>query len=97
MAKSKRHISRRGKTFPKTKSTSYIDRNGNPRFVMGRVQDVLSAPAKIFVEDYLSPKGEKLLDEGKITEKEAWDKYGKKRYKKNPKAYVIKQIVHEDN
>ena len=80
--------------------TFYPHLNCNPmgnnrKTTRGRKKQIIySEPRKIFVEQYLAPKGEKLLLSGKITKKEAWEKYGKNRYKINPSATPIKTINH---
>ena len=58
-------------------------------------QVVYSEPRKIFVKKYLTPKGQGLLLSKQITKKEAWEKYGKNRYKINPNAKPIKMISHD--
>ena len=59
-------------------------------------QSVLSEKGKTFKESYLTPKGKRLLAEGKITKEEANNKYRKNRYVTNPNASVITHIKHED-
>lgn len=74
MAKSKKHLSRRGK--------------------INNVQIIYSEPQKIFKEDYLSPKGKRLLKEDNLSREEIIEKYGKKRYTINHDAKPKKQIKH---
>jgi len=69
----------------------------NMKIVAARKQVVFSKPRKIFKEKYLSPKGKRLIlsattKEGK---KIIWKMYGKNRYKINPDARPIKEIIHE--
>lgn len=59
-----------------------------------RVQFVRSKPQRLFVEKYLTRKGKKLLSSGVIGKKEAWEKYGKNRYKDDPESVIIKSIKH---
>jgi hypothetical protein len=61
-----------------------------------RKQRVLSAPGRIFVERYLSPKGKRLLWDAntKKEKKDVWAKYGKNRYRINPDAKPVKIITH---
>ena len=63
------------------------------------VQVIYSEPQRILKERYLSPKGKILLNsgliqEGVITEKQIWEKYGKNRYTNNPNAKPVKTITH---
>lgn len=60
----------------------------------GTPQTVYSEPRRVFKEKYLTPKGKRLLANKEISKKEAWEKYGKKRYTINPNAKPIKVIVH---
>lgn len=57
-------------------------------------QVVYSEPRKVFKEKYLTEKGQDLLNRGLISKKEAWNKYGKKRYTINPDAKPVKVITH---
>lgn len=59
-------------------------------------QTVMSAPGKLLVGKYLSPRGEFLLLSAKTKkEKELiWAKYGKNRYRNNPDARPVKVIEH---
>jgi len=67
----------------------------NRKHTKGRVkQVVLSQPEKIFVEDYISPKGLRLVAAKEMTKKEAKKIYGKKRYRKNPDAVGVRTIQH---
>jgi hypothetical protein len=59
------------------------------------VQKIWSEPRKVFIERYLSPKGVKLLAKKEISKEEAWEKYGKNRYKINRNAKLLYTIVHE--
>lgn len=65
------------------------------RLFKGRKQIIYSEPRKIFKEEYLTAKGERLLKSKKITKEEAWKKYGKKRYTINKNAFVVKEIFHK--
>jgi hypothetical protein len=59
-------------------------------------QMIMSAPRRMFVGKYLTPKGEKLLLSAKTkAEKNAiWEKYGKNRYQLNPESRPVKLIYH---
>ena len=59
------------------------------------IQVVLSAPGRLFKENYLTPKGKRLLASGEMTEKRVWALYGKKRYVTNPKAKPLFEIHHK--
>jgi hypothetical protein len=61
-----------------------------------RKQIVLSAPRKIFVERYLTPKGKRMMTlASSRKEKDAvWAKYGKNRYRINSDAIPVKVIKH---
>lgn len=61
-----------------------------------RVQTVYSESLWILSGKYLTAKGRKLLQTNQITEKEAWEKYGKNRYRINLNAKPLKRIVHID-
>ena len=61
-----------------------------------RIQIVYSKPQRILKENYLTPKGKRLLDNGEITKEEAWEKYGKNRYEDNPNAKPIGTIIHNN-
>lgn len=61
-----------------------------------RVQTVYSEPQWLLSGKYLTEKGKRLLQTKQITEKEAWEKYGKNRYRINPNARPLKRIVHID-
>ena len=56
-----------------------------------RKQVIMSAPSRVLVGRYLSPKGLKLHMSAKTkTEKAAiWQKYGKNRYKNNPDSHPV--------
>lgn len=62
---------------------------------VSNLQIVYSESKKVLIEQYLSPKGDRLLKEGKITKEVAWEKYGKNRYRDNPDAKPVKMIVHK--
>ena len=64
-----------------------------------RKQVVYSEPRRILVEEYLTPKGERLmaLAKTKAERKEIKAKYGKNRYKVNPNAKPVKLIIHYIN
>lgn len=67
----------------------------NRQTTHGRVvQIVRSEPEWIFKEKYLSPKGQRLWDEGKCSKAQAYAKYGKIRYVRNPNSVPIKTIHH---
>jgi len=63
---------------------------------MAYTQSVLSTRKRVFVERYLTATGKRLLASAKTkAEKEAiWNKYGKNRYRNNPKTEVLTQIKH---
>ena len=56
-----------------------------------RKQIIMSAPSRLLVGKYLSPKGLRLHMSAKTkAEKNAiWKKYGKNRYKINPDSYPV--------
>lgn len=55
-------------------------------------QFVRTAPARIFVEKYLTKKGKRLIAEAKTkAEKQlVWDKYGKNGYRNNPESHLFR-------
>lgn len=59
-------------------------------------QTIMSAPKKVLVGKYLTPKGERLLASAKTKaeKNEIWAKYGKNRYRLNPKSRPVKLIYH---
>ena len=57
-------------------------------------QIIYSEKRKKFIENYLSPKGQRLVKEGKLTKEEATKKYGKNRYRVNLNAKPVKTINH---
>lgn len=59
-----------------------------------RTQVVYSEPLRLKIGSYVSPKGEKLLQLGLITKKEAEQIYGKNRYCINPNAHIVKFVKH---
>ena len=71
----------------------------NRKTTRGRKKDqhysqvVMSAPSKILVERYLSPKGEKLLILNPKDKKIIWAKYGKNRYRSNPDAIPCRNKI----
>lgn len=65
------------------------------RLTSGRPQRIMSEPRKLLIDRYLSPKGKRLLNEGKISKEIAWKKYGKNRYTINLNSKPIKLIYHE--
>lgn len=81
----------------------------NRKTTRGRKKDqhysqvVMSAPSKLFVERYLSPKGKKLLNgrtklihQNKAEKAEInaiWAKYGKNRYRINPDAIPCRNKI----
>ena len=73
------------------KSKRHLSRRNK---VKKNVQIVYSEKRKVFVKRYLSPKGKRLVNEGKLTVKEADEKYGKNKYRINENAKPIKQITH---
>lgn len=60
-----------------------------------RIQVIYSEPRRVFIERYLTPKGERLLKQGVLTKKEADEKYGKNRYRINTEAHPVKLIKHK--
>lgn len=58
----------------------------------GREQIIMSAPSRLLVERYLSPKGIRLHMNAKTKEEKKliWDKYGKNRYRKNPDSIPLR-------
>ena len=75
---------------------SLSGRVNNRKSTTGRIQQtVYSEKRKIFVGMYLTPKGQYLLDNGKISKQEAERKYGKKKYRINPNAMPVKVITHD--
>ena len=63
----------------------------------GKMQVIMSEPSKVFVEEYLTKRGEKLANSlaiGKIDMKDINNRYKKNRYKKNPNAKPLKTIKH---
>lgn len=72
----------------------------NRKTTKGRIkrqQTIYSEPKRIFVEKYLTPKGKKLLANKEISKEDAWEKYGKNRYKDNPNAVPIGTVTHYYN
>ena len=71
----------------------------NRKTTRGRKKDqhysqvVMSAPSKLFVERYLSPKGKKLLILNPKDKKIIWAKYGKNRYRSNPTSYPCRNMI----
>lgn len=59
-------------------------------------QIVFSEPRKIFVETYLTPKGQKLIKKtkSKVQKQLVNLKYQKNRYKTNPYAKPVRTIFH---
>ena len=53
-----------------------------------RKQVVLSAPRRLFVERYLTPKGKRMMVLAKTRKDKdlVWVRYGKNRYRNNPDA-----------
>jgi hypothetical protein len=78
MAKNRKNINKHVRTSNDVKSYDQV---------------VMSAPSKIFVERYLSPKGKKLLAINPKNKKNIWDKYGKNRYKKNPDSIPCRNKI----
>jgi hypothetical protein len=75
---------------------SYSGRVNNRKSTDGRIHQIIySEKKKVFVGMYLTPKGQKLLDEGKISKSVAEAKYGKKKYRINPNAIPVKIISHD--
>ncbi len=58
------------------------------------VQIVYSEKRKVFVKRYLSPKGQRLVDEFALTEERADRRYGKNKYRINENAKPIGKIIH---
>lgn len=65
--------------------------------VFTKTQEIYDRPRKVLIGRYLTPKGNRLLNEGTITEHEAYHKYGKNQYVIDPDAKVIKVITHPNN
>lgn len=64
-------------------------------FVRNQEQLVRSSPRKIFVKRYLSAKGVRLVNEGKMSPKFADEIYGRNLYRINKDSVVIKKITHK--
>lgn len=69
----------------------------NRKRTKGRIkQTVYSEPRRIRItfEKVLTPTGERLVAEGKMTRKAALKKYGKHKYRINPRAVPVKVVDH---
>jgi hypothetical protein len=73
--------------------TSKQIQNLNKGKVIERKQVVYNTPRKVFVEEYLTNKGKRLLAEG-ADRGLVYSLYAKNRYRINPDAKPIKTITH---
>ena len=69
--------------------------NQTEPFMGVRKQIVMSAPSKLLVGRYLSPKGMHLIKDAKTKKEKAniWSKYGKNRYQKNKEAIPCRNRI----
>lgn len=66
-------------------------KNKNKKF---RYQDVYDRPQYKLVGKILTKKGQRLLDNKEISKEEAYEKYGRNKYKLDPEAVYLKTIRH---
>jgi hypothetical protein len=73
-----------------------VKSNCRKRTIGRRKQVIYSQPLWLFVETYLTPKGKRLmfLAKRKDAKELIMKQFGKKRYRLNPDARVVKIINH---